>query len=220
MDNFMHYLEALPKIQRIQNQKHSAETTSDSPFEQFSNWFEAISTINLLPNPNAAVLGTASKNGIPSTRTVLIKPYGEDGFSFYTNLGSHKSQDIISNPHASMTIYWPFVEQQIHIVGAVKPLPIEKSEEYFASRPRNSQIGAWASLQGSILKNRDELEQKYSFYEKNFGEDEVPLPSHWGGFKLEPPYMEFWQAQTGRLHDRVAYEKSDNGEWLKKVVAP
>lgn len=220
MDNFMHYLEALPKIERIQNQEHSAETTADSPFEQFSNWFDAITEINLLPNPNAAVLGTSSKGGSPSTRTVLIKQFGNDGFSFYTNLGSHKSRDLIANPYASMTIYWPFVEQQIHIVGTVEPLPIEESEAYFASRPRNTQIGAWASLQGSTLKNRDELEQKYSFYEKNFDDEEVPLPSHWGGFKLEPTYMEFWQAQSGRLHDRVVYEKSDKGEWLKKVVAP
>lgn len=216
----MHYLEALPKIERIQNQKHSAETTSDSPFEQFNNWFDAISEINLLPNPNAAILGTSSKDGIPSTRTVLIKQYNNDGFSFYTNLGSHKSRNLIENPHASMTIYWPFVEQQIHIVGEVNQLPMEESEKYFATRPRKTQIGTWASLQGSTLKDRDELEKKYSFYEKNFGEDEVPPPSHWGGFKLGPSYMEFWQVQTGRLHDRVAYEKSDNGEWLKKVVAP
>lgn len=173
-------------------------------------------------DPNAMSLATASKNCIPSVRTVLFKGLVRNGFSFYTNYESPKAINLIENPNAALLFYWPFMDTQIRIEGSVAKLTREESEKYFASRPRLSQLGAWASHQSQKIKDHEELEQRVLEFDKQFGGKDVPCPDYWGGFHLLPLKFEFWFARSGRLHERYVYERKNlqQATWETSVRSP
>jgi len=187
----------------------SRSSVSRDPFEQFSIWMnEAISSEIL--DATAMTIATVDADCRPSARVVLLKGYGPDGFVFYTNYESRKARDLAANPNAVLHFFWPELERQIIINGKVGKTSREESEAYFASRPTDSKIGAWASNQSSRLASRDALEKSFEEMQIKFGED-VPLPSFWGGFRLVPDRFEYWQGRASRLHDRICYELTGSG---------
>lgn len=171
------------------------------------------------PDINAMVLATVNKNGIPSTRTVLLKGVDARGFIFYTNYDSRKSRELSENPNASLTFYWPELERQVCVAGVVEKVSREESENYFKSRPRGSQLSAWASNQSGVVADRGALESRWDEMEKKFL-GEVPLPPNWGGFILKPRRIEFWQGRASRLHDRFQYLKQPDNSWKLERLAP
>lgn len=182
---------------------------SNSPFELFEIWIkEAFDSGEL--ESNAFVLSTVNQDNIPSSRIVYFKDVVEKQFVFYTNYSSSKGQDIASNENVSMLFFWPKAARQIQIKGKCTKVSAEMSDVYFSSRPRGSQIGAWASNQSEILSERSELEKRLNDYETKFP-NEVPRPDDWGGYQIEPLSFEFWQGRKSRLHDRVQFDKSENG---------
>ncbi len=194
------------------------EHVSDDPIEQFTGWFEeAVDKIKT--DPNAMILATADQDGKPSSRTVLLKGYNEKGFVFYTNYGSRKGQQILENPHASITFYWPELMRQIHIEGQAERVSEEQSDDYFSKRPSASQLSALASSQSETVESRETLEKQLKAKEKKFSGGKIPRPENWGGFRVKPNRMEFWQGRLNRLHDRICYEKKD-GEWKIFRMAP
>lgn len=192
-----------------------------NPIEQYANWFEQAVGAQVL-DPKAVVLSTVDADGRPASRVVYIRGLEEDGFLFYTNYNSEKGQDIALNPHVSINIFWPELERQIRIEGKAEKVEESVSDAYFNARPRNSQIGAWASAQSEQINSREELENLVKFYKEKFKEcEQVPRPPHWGGYKVTPMYFEFWQGRPSRLHDRLVYEKEETGkEWKMKRLAP
>lgn len=189
------------------------------PIDQFSLWFDQALHCNLL-DPNAMILSTVDNNGYPSSRVVLLKGYEREGFTFFTNYTSRKGRDLEENPNASIVFYWAELERQVRIEGKVQKLSREISEEYFHSRPFESQIGAWASQQSTVLKSRDELEKVHEILASKFKGGKVPLPDFWGGFKLRPTRIEFWQGRPNRLHDRMLYRKVEEDDWIIERLAP
>jgi pyridoxamine 5'-phosphate oxidase len=190
-----------------------------SPFYQFKKWMQ--DTINSnLPEANAMTLATASKDCRPTARIVLLRSFNESGFSFFTNYHSRKGQELISNPQAALNFFWSEIERQVRIEGTIKKLSEKESDEYFKTRPRESQLGAWASEQSKTLQDREELESQVIEFTEKFKDIAVPRPPHWGGFCLKPDYFEFWQGRANRLHDRIAYQLEDNGNWTIKRLAP
>lgn len=157
-------------------------------------------------------LATASKKGLPTVRIVLLKNYDRNGFTFYTNYESVKGKQLADNPRAALLFYWPQFERQVRIEGSCRKTDPQESYRYFASRPRDSRIGAWASRQSELISDRRTLEQQYRNYQNQFRGKDVPLPGYWGGFRLVPTKFEFWQARPGRLHDRIAYVLK-RGRW-------
>lgn len=212
-----------------------------NPLAQFQKWFEQVSKANaegrwrkigialfklwqaiLGHSPvdvNAMVLATADKNGIPSARTVLLKGLDQRGFIFFTNYDSRKARELAENSNASLTFYWPEMERQVCVAGLVEKIPQEESENYFKSRPRGSQLAAWASNQIDLVADRAALETKWREMEKQFP-NAVPPPPNWGGFILTPQRMEFWQGRPSRLHDRFQYTKQADGSWKLDRIAP
>ncbi|MHA8051988.1 pyridoxamine 5'-phosphate oxidase [Aquirufa sp. OSTEICH-129A] len=188
-----------------------------NPLEQFKIWFKEAQNAEL-PEPNAMFLSTLGKDMRPSGRIVLLK-YVDRGFSFFTNYFSRKGQDMAHHDKASITFFWPELERQIRIEGHVEKVDEMLSTEYFQSRPRASQIGAWVSEQSAKIPNREFLEERYSALEKQYEGQDIPKPAHWGGYELIPDYMEFWQGRPSRLHDRVVYELQD-GNWERYRIAP
>jgi pyridoxamine 5'-phosphate oxidase len=168
---------------------------------------------------NAMTLATADKNGKPSTRTVLLKTVDERGFIFFTNYDSRKGRELAENPSAALTFFWPEMERQVCVAGAVAKLPVAESENYFKTRPRGSQIGAWASSQSEILADRAALEAKWCELERKFPGD-VPIPPNWGGYVLQPERIEFWQGRPSRLHDRFSYTRQADGSWKIDRLSP
>jgi pyridoxamine 5'-phosphate oxidase len=168
---------------------------------------------------NAMTLATADKNGKTSARTVLLKSVDERGFIFFTNYDSRKGREIGENPNAALTFFWPELERQVCVAGAVEKLPAAESEAYFKSRPRGSQIGAWASEQSAPVADRAVLEAKWRELEKKFP-NEVPLPPNWGGYILRPERIEFWQGRPSRLHDRFSYSRQADGSWKIERLCP
>lgn len=168
---------------------------------------------------NAMTLATVDAQGRPSTRTVLLKGADARGFIFFTNYDSRKGQELAGNPHAALTFYWPELERQVCVAGMVSKLPVAESEAYFKSRPRGSQLGAWASNQSSPVASREVLEQKWSECEAKFP-GAIPLPPNWGGFVLAPARVEFWQGRPSRLHDRFSYAKQADGSWTLERLSP
>jgi pyridoxamine 5'-phosphate oxidase len=168
---------------------------------------------------NAMTLATADRNGRPSARTVLLKSVDERGFIFFTNYGSRKGCEMTENPNAALTFFWPELERQVCVAGTVTRLPEAESERYFKSRPRGSQIAAWASNQSEVIPDRTFLEAKWRELEKKFPE-EVPLPPDWGGFILQPERLEFWQGRPSRLHDRLSYVRQMDGGWRVQRLSP
>jgi pyridoxamine 5'-phosphate oxidase len=196
---------------------HEHELDPD-PLKQFERWFEEAGAAGVSV-PEAMTLATATPDGRPSARTVLLKDAGERGFDFYTNYGSRKGSELDVNPHAALLFHWQALGRQVRVEGQVVRIPAEESEAYFATRPLESRRAAWASPQSNPLTGRDELERLYAEVGARFPGDEVPLPPHWGGFRLQPHTYEFWQHAANRLHDRVRYDLH-HGVWLRGRLAP
>jgi len=194
------------------------EHVSDDPIKQFSVWFdEAVGKIKT--DPNAMILSTVDRKGKPSSRTVLLKGYDDNGFVFYTNYGSRKGRQIQENPHVSITFYWPELMRQIHVEGNAEKVSEEQSEAYFSKRPPASQMSALASSQSDVIESREALEQQLKAMEKKYGGEIIPRPENWGGFCVKPNRMEFWQGRLNRLHDRICYQRED-GQWKIVRLAP
>jgi pyridoxamine 5'-phosphate oxidase len=171
------------------------------------------------PDINAMILATVDKNGLPSTRTVLLKNVDERGFIFFTNYDSRKGRELAENPNAALTFFWSDLERQVCVAGRVTKLPVAESESYFRSRPRGSQLAAWASEQSQSVPDRAALETKWHDLERKFPGD-VPLPPNWGGYILKPERIEFWQGRPSRLHDRFSYTRQADGSWKVERLAP
>jgi pyridoxamine 5'-phosphate oxidase len=189
------------------------------PFQQFHTWFQAALSAQIL-EPNAMTLATTTAEGKPSARIVLLKDFDLRGFVFYTNYESLKAQQLSENPHAALVFWWGELERQIRVEGRVEKVSPDESDRYFHSRPIASQIGAWASNQSRVVPNRDVLENKQAELEKEYQDREIPRPPHWGGFRLVPSVIEFWQGRPSRLHDRLRYSLQDDGSWLRERLAP
>ena len=189
------------------------------PIAQFDHWFrEALNSE--LSEPNAMTVATATRDGRPSARTILLKGFDHRGFVFYTNYESRKGQELDENPQAAILFNWLELERQIRIEGAVERVSQEESEAYFQSRPKGSQIGAWASPQSRVLPERGELEAKVAELTTTFKHDDVlPLPPFWGGYRVRPDVIEFWQGRENRLHDRIRFTKTETG-WNIERLAP
>ena len=189
------------------------------PFTQFEKWFYFVKRLKIIPFYDRMGLSTISKEGIPTSRIVLLKTIDSKGFVFFTNYKSNKSIDIQLNPNASLLFYWPLIERQVRINGSVEKTSRKDSKEYFRTRPRKSQIGAWASEQSSILDCRKDFENRILKYTEKYRGKDVPCPPYWGGYRLVPTSFDFWQARMNRLHDRFSYIINNN-EWVVNRLSP
>ena len=195
------------------------ETTIDpDPIEQFQTWLNEAFAAKL-PLPEAMTLATATPDGKPSARMVLLKQVDHDGFVFYTNYNSVKARQLDANPHAALVFYWAQLDRQVRVEGSVSKTSAEESRDYFATRPRESQIGAWASEQSETIANRAVLEERALELEKMYFDREVDRPEHWGGYRLKPERIEFWKSRIGRLHDRIVYQRQGDS-WTITRLAP
>jgi pyridoxamine 5'-phosphate oxidase len=195
------------------------KTTNPDPLKQFQQWFDE-ARARVSPLPEAMTLATATTDGKPSARLVLLKQVDDRGFVFYTNYRSSKARELDTNPFAALVFYWPQLERQVRVEGTVTRTSAAESNEYFQTRPRDSQIGALASPQSEVISSRDVLEQRFAELEENYRDREVERPAHWGGYRLKPERIEFWKGRPGRLHDRLLYERQANGAWIIKRLAP
>ena len=192
----------------------------EDPFELFEKWFVEAESKEI-NDPNALALGTANKDGIPSVRMVLLKGFDKNGFIFYTNSNSQKGNEIKENPNASMCFHWKSLLRQIRIVGTLKQVDDKVADEYYNSRAYESRIGAWASKQSSILKNRNELLKNLEYFKKKYSDkDNVPRPSHWSGWNLKPSSIEFWLDGNNRIHERLKYILDEKQNWTKSLLSP
>jgi pyridoxamine 5'-phosphate oxidase len=192
----------------------------DDPFELFEEWFE-VAKKKEINDPNALALGTASKDGVPSVRMVLLKGFDKDGFIFYTNLKSQKSKELKENPNATMCFHWKSLLRQIRIVGKLNLVDNKIADDYYSTRAYESRIGAWASKQSSILKSRDELLNNLENFKKKYSDkDKVPRPDHWSGWNLKPSSIEFWLDGDNRIHERLKYTLDNNNNWEKSLLSP
>jgi pyridoxamine 5'-phosphate oxidase len=194
------------------------EDLDPDPLVQFKTWLDAAIATGM-PDPNAMSLATASPAGETSLRTVLLKGYDEDGFLFFTNLESHKAQQMAANPNVSLLFYWRELERQVAINGTAARLPLARVADYFFSRPRESRIAAWVSPQSRVIDARRTLELAFEQMLHKFGQGEIPVPSFWGGYRVTPRSIEFWQGGAHRLHDRFQYRRGDAG-WTIARLAP
>jgi len=210
-------------IQQLRNDYSSGfldeKNVSKSPFIQFERWLKDAVDADAF-EPNAMTLATVAKGGVVDARIVLLRDFNSRGFSFFTNYNSIKGVAIRHSKKACMNFFWPELQRQVRIRGVMEKLTARDSDQYFASRPRESQIAAWASHQSDKLSGRLELENRYIAYEKKFSGFDVPRPSHWGGYRLKPLYFEFWQGRPNRLHDRLIYQKSKIGKWIIQRLNP
>jgi pyridoxamine 5'-phosphate oxidase len=190
------------------------------PIEQFGVWFADVVAAGL-PEPNAMVLATASADAVPSARTVLLKGYGPDGFRFFTNHASRKGRELRENPRACLVFPWHALQRQVIVTGSVSLLPAAETADYFRSRPRGSQLGAWASRQSSVLVARTDLDARYADLAARWPADtDVPVPDFWGGYLLTHETVEYWQGRANRLHDRLRYRRDEGGAWVVERLAP
>ena len=189
------------------------------PIKQFQNWFQTASEANL-PLAEAMSLSTVNREGKPSARMVLLKRVDQEGFVFFTNYLSSKAKDLENNNNAALVFFWPQLERQVRVEGTVTKTSVAESREYFASRPRGSQIGAWTSPQSQIISSRSELEHRQAQIEELYRDREIDCPENWGGFCLQPERIEFWQGRRDRLHDRILYVRGADNSWSIKRLAP
>ena len=188
--------------------------------EQFTAWFADVTAAGL-PEPNAMIVATADRAGRPSARTVLLKGYDSNGFVFYTNYTSRKGTEALENPYASLVFPWFPIQRQVIVTGRVEKVSRAETERYFSTRPRGSQLGAWASPQSQVLPDRAAVDAGMAAAEERFGTDgPVPPPPHWGGLRVVPDAVEFWQGRRNRLHDRLRYRCQANAEWVVERLAP
>ena len=189
------------------------------PIKQFARWFGDAAAAGL-KLPNAMTLATATPDGSPSARVVLLKGFDADGFVFYTNYESQKGRELDANPRAALCFYWTELDRQVRISGSVTKTTREESEAYFHTRPVDSQLGAWASNQSAVIASREALEEKMRQLVRDYEGGDVPLPPYWGGYRLAPEVIEFWQNRLSRLHDRLRYRRAANGDWLIERLSP
>jgi pyridoxamine 5'-phosphate oxidase len=195
-------------------------TLPQNPITLFTDWFAQARQIEKR-DPTAMILATATPQGVPSVRTVLLKAFDEQGFVFYTNLQSRKVQELQTNPHVALCFYWPVLDKQVRIEGQIKPVSETEADQYFATRARGSQIGAWASAQSQILPHPSDLLKKYQEIEQQFANKTVPRPPFWSGFRVIPNYLEFWQQGQYRLHTRICYRNpTADGQWQINYLYP
>jgi pyridoxamine 5'-phosphate oxidase len=191
---------------------------AENPFSQFAQWWdEALKSE--ISEVNAMTLATASAEGVPAARTVLLKSYDKNGFVFFTNYNSQKGLEIAANPRAALLFFWKELERQVRITGLIEKIDAADSDAYFQSRPLGSRIGAHASPQSQVIENREWLEKEEEKLKQNLGND-IPRPAHWGGYIVKPVTIEFWQGRPNRLHDRLLYSLEENGSWKIERLAP
>ncbi len=205
---------------RISYQRESLDIadTRENPFEQFRFWFDEAAEARI-EEPNAMIVATVGKDGVPSARTLLLKGVDDDGFRFFTNYGSRKGQEMAENPDVSAVFLWKPLQRQVIVCGRVEKTTREESEAYFHSRPYAHQIGAWASDQSKVIPDRAWMEKREAEFKARFPEGEVPLPDYWGGYVIRPETVEFWQGRPSRLHDRIQYRRSSDG-WERVRLSP
>jgi pyridoxamine 5'-phosphate oxidase len=194
-----------------------ADTEAD-PIAQFSKWFDEALHAQI-PEPNAMGVSTVGENGRPSSRILLIKDFDQRGFTWFTNYDSRKGEELRHHPYAALLFHWVELERQVRIEGRVEKVTAEESERYFQSRPLKSRLGALASAQSRPIADRALLEEQFRIVEEQYGE-QPPRPENWGGYRLQPDYMEFWQGRRSRLHDRMVYRKNEVGVWMRQRLQP
>lgn len=192
---------------------------NSNPFLQFKEWFDQALSANIL-EPNAMTVATATTEAKPSARMVLLKDFDERGFVFYTNYNSQKAQELAENPQAALVFWWAELQRQIRICGRVEKISDTESDKYFYSRPFNSRLGAWASNQSEVIENREVLEKYLEELKQKYQNQDVPRPSHWGGIRVIPTEIEFWQGRSSRLHDRLVYTRIKDGSWKIERLSP
>jgi len=191
-----------------------------NPIRQFQTWFDEVRASGVsAQDATSMTLATSSKDGQPSARIVLLKSFDDRGFVFYTNYHSRKGKELSENPRACLLFYWSELWRQVRIEGDIEKISTAESEAYFQSRPLGSRLGAWASDQSEVVNNRETLESRFAELQKRFGEN-VPRPEHWGGYRLRPGSIEFWQGRDNRLHDRLRYGLEEDGSWSVERLGP
>ena len=206
------------RIEYTKGQLSEAEVCSD-PVEQFRRWFSEVQAAGI-PEPNAMTLATADASGAPTARVVLLKGFDARGFAFFTNYQSRKGRELAANPRACLNFYWQPLERQVRVEGAVERVSRAESEAYFRTRPVAAQVGAWVSAQSSVIQSRAELERREAELAARFAGREVPLPDFWGGYRVVPHAVEFWQGRPSRLHDRLLYTRTAEGAWKVQRLSP
>ena len=211
---------SLREIRKEYKRASLSESDIDSdPIKQFQHWWsDAVNS--QIEDINAMTLATASQDGVPSARIVLLKGFDDKGFNFFTNYNSYKGRQLVENPRACLVFFWKELERQIRITGLVSKLSPEESDAYFNERPDGRRLGAWASPQSEVIPNREWLEKTEKDYEKQFKGKKIHRPSHWGGYIVRPVTIEFWQGRPNRLHDRIQYSLQEDGIWLIERLAP
>ncbi|HZE73514.1 MAG TPA: pyridoxamine 5'-phosphate oxidase [Pyrinomonadaceae bacterium] len=195
------------------------KTLNPNPVSQFKSWF-ADAAATGMHLPEAMTLATSTREGKPAARMLLLKQADDRGFVFYTNYRSSKARELDQNPFAALVFYWPQLERQVRVEGSVSRVSARESDEYFRTRPRESQIGALASPQSEVIENREALERRFRELDESYRDREVDRPEHWGGYRLKPARIEFWKGRRGRLHDRIVYDLQPDGSWSIKRLAP
>jgi pyridoxamine 5'-phosphate oxidase len=216
MNRLRAYLRAILTLGRGVTKGISPLTAGEDPIAMFHSWFEDARGSGILL-PERMAVATATSDGAPSVRVMLLKGVDERGFVFYTNYESRKGSELDDNPRAALSFHWPILERQVRVEGQVDRLAPEESEAYFHTRPRGSQIGAWASTQSADLESREELERRVREHEETFRGREVPLPPYWGGYRVSPERIEFWQGKLNRLHDRLLYTRVEDGWEVRRL---
>lgn len=216
MENKLHdYRKSYEKASLIR------ENLDENPIQQFKTWFYDVEKSGGLDEANAMTVSTIGEDGFPKSRIVLLKSYDEKGFVFYTNYESEKGKALLNNPHTCLSFFWPNTERQVIIKGVAEKVSEHVSDNYFASRPKGSQLGALVSNQSKVIKNRQVLEDELQALEKKYANKEVPRPENWGGFLVRPESIEFWQGRPNRLHDRFLFTKSNSKyDWTIERLAP